>query len=529
MSRINWGTTQLYGNIGRLAMTALIASSAVMIADSPVRAGPGDFLGGVGVGIILNEAIRGGSHSGSSRHSAYTEQHKTQQALADLGFYDGPVDGTNGPETRAAVSDYQASKGLPETGVLNIEQRALMIAEAEIQETRIYLGARDGVPLPERDQKKRVQAALKLLGHYDGDIDGIFGRGTARSIKSYQQSEGLPVTGVLTGQQEKGIVEAAHNMLDERVAGIERQFASMTGRPQTTPIEPDDRDSGSGSSKSAASRPSTFPPIEELKTNLTPKREYDVAVIIGNKSYIQDDIPDVAYGDRDAEAIHAVLVNDLGFDPANIIVAKDASQGEMLAIFGSETNIQGRLWRYIDPNGKSSVFVYYSGHGAPDVRSHVPYLLPVDTDPNAIALNGYSLNLMYKNLSKLSVKSVSVMLDACFSGGSHQGMLIKSASPVMVSAEMPQGPTSGKLTVLAAADGNQLASWDEKKGHGIFTSHLLDGMKGKADKNQDGKITAQELYSYVSYAVQRQARREFGRVQTPTLLGDPNRVVGLLQ
>jgi uncharacterized caspase-like protein len=210
-------------------------------------------------------------------------------------------------------------------------------------------------------------------------------------------------------------------------------------------------------------------------------------------------------------------------------MAKDASQGEMRAIFGSEDNIQGKLWRYIDPDGGSNVFVYYSGHGAPDMSSRTPYLLPVDTDPSTIALNGYPLDLMYGNLSKLSVKSVSIMLDACFSGGSHQGMLIKSASPVMVSADMPEQFSRSKLTVLAAAEGNQLASWDDKKGHGMFTSHLLDGMKGQADANSDGKITAQELHRYVSYAVQRQARREFGREQTPKLMGDPNRVVGLVQ
>jgi hypothetical protein len=63
----------------------------------------------------------------------------------------------------------------------------------------------------------------------------------------------------------------------------------------------------------------------------------------------------------------------------------------------------------------------------------------------------------------------------------------------------------------------------------MFTSHLLDGMKGMADENKDGQITAQELHSYVSYAVQRQARREFGREQTPKLIGDPGRVIGQVQ
>lgn len=40
-----------------------------------------------------------------------------QEGLAELGYYDGPVDGIAGPMTRAAISKFQSDNGLPATGL----------------------------------------------------------------------------------------------------------------------------------------------------------------------------------------------------------------------------------------------------------------------------------------------------------------------------------------------------------------------------------------------------------------------------
>ncbi|KUJ91766.1 MAG: peptidoglycan-binding domain 1 protein [Thermoanaerobacter thermocopriae] len=42
-----------------------------------------------------------------------------------------------------------------------------------------------------------LQARLKSLGFDPGPIDGIFGRKTEEAVKAYQQSRGLPVTGIV--------------------------------------------------------------------------------------------------------------------------------------------------------------------------------------------------------------------------------------------------------------------------------------------------------------------------------------------
>jgi hypothetical protein len=49
-----------------------------------------------------------------------------------------------------------------------------------------------------REQIKKVQQALVRRGYEPGPIDGVFGPRTGAAIKSYQQQEKLPITGLLT-------------------------------------------------------------------------------------------------------------------------------------------------------------------------------------------------------------------------------------------------------------------------------------------------------------------------------------------
>jgi hypothetical protein len=79
---------------------------------------------------------------------------------------------------------------------------------------------------------------------------------------------------------------------------------------------------------------------------------------------------------------------------------------------------------------------------------------------------------------------------------------------------------------LSAASGKQFASQDNTRGHGLFTSYLLSGLKGGADANADGAITASELHGYVQTNVSEEASRLLGREQTPELFGNADFVIG---
>ena len=256
-----------------------------------------------------------------------------------------------------------------------------------------------------------------------------------------------------------------------------------------------------------------------------PSNPHGMALIIGNADYEHRDVPDVSFAHRDANAFRRYVVDVLGFAPENIVDLRDATRRELFDALGTKSDPRSLLWSYLDPDGASDVVVFYSGHGVPGVNDKRGYLLPVDADPKAAEDDGYPIDLLYRNVGGLAeARSVRVYLDACFSGGSHEGGLIRDASPVFVEATLPDG-LGEKVTSLAAATGKQVASWDEAARHGLFTHHLLDALYGKADEDGNGEVTAREAKGYLDRYMTRAARRQHRRIQQASLVGAAQVVV----
>ncbi len=245
-----------------------------------------------------------------------------------------------------------------------------------------------------------------------------------------------------------------------------------------------------------------------------------VAVIIGNKDY--KNAPEVDYALNDASIMKKYVVTAMGYRPGNIIYIEDATQGDLIRIFGSETNYKGQLYDYVR-NGLSEVFVYYSGHGAPDPDSKEGYMVPVDCDPSHVALNGYSLRTLYTNLDKIDqekhLKHVTVVLDACFSGASVHGTLLANASPIYITVDKDV-MASPNSTIITSASGDQVSGWYPEQKHSLFTYFFLRGLQEQASRNQI--VTARDIFNFADDAddgVPYWSRRLNNRTQTPTFTG----------
>ena len=180
-----------------------------------------------------------------------------------------------------------------------------------------------------------------------------------------------------------------------------------------------------------------------------------------------------------------------------------------------------RLARAEYCKGKSDVVVYFSGHGIASADAKSSGILPFDVDPN------YSVGLpteqLYKDLSAMGAKSVTVFLDACFTGQTRNSeMLIANARPIVIRQLAQSVPSN--VTVISAASGSQISGAIEEKEHGLFTYYVLKGLGGEADANKDTLLKMNELSEYVSTNVREQAALN-GREQIPELQGDANRVL----
>ena len=256
--------------------------------------------------------------------------------------------------------------------------------------------------------------------------------------------------------------------------------------------------------------------ISELpQTNM--KNPNAIAVVIGNSNYKRT--KKVKYSINDAYLMKKYLVKVLGYKEGNIFYIQDATKGEFELFFGNDDYHKGKLFNSIKPN-KSDVFIYYSGHGAPGLKDKKGYFVPVECDPNYVELQGYPIDVFYKNLSKLPAKSITVVLDACFSGAT----IFDNISPISITIENPSVKMENAV-ILSSSSGVQVSTWYNEKKHGMFTYFFLKAIHDKenSDKNADNKLTFREIYEYISdksEGVPYYARRIHGVEQDPTISGD---------
>jgi len=262
----------------------------------------------------------------------------------------------------------------------------------------------------------------------------------------------------------------------------------------------------------------------KIATVQTVRNPDAVVLIIGNRNYT-DEVPTVDFAHRDADAWRTFALDRLGVSERNIIDLRDATLAEMETVLGNARSHTGQLWRWIRPR-ESDLFVFYSGHGIPGTKDRRAYLLPVGCDPDMVELQGYPLDLLYSNLAKMEARTTTVFIEACFSGQSPGGQLLRGASGIRVAAKTPPAAT---LTIVTAAREDQMASWNWEAEHGLFTQHLLQALGGAADQNRygkaDGTVTLSEVHQYLNREMSYAARRNYGRTQQAMVFGNPERVL----
>ena len=119
-----------------------------------------------------------------------------QSRLLKIGYKIGSsgVDEVFGKDTEKAVEDFQKKKKLKSTGYVNqVTWRKLVEECYEIGDRLLYFR----YPYFKGNDVKVLQEKLRALGFNTGFVDGIFGPQTAKALKEFQQSSGLPPDGVV--------------------------------------------------------------------------------------------------------------------------------------------------------------------------------------------------------------------------------------------------------------------------------------------------------------------------------------------
>ncbi len=240
------------------------------------------------------------------------------------------------------------------------------------------------------------------------------------------------------------------------------------------------------------------------------------ALLIGVGDYLESDrVGRLRFAERDAQALAEVLTepNVCGFPPERVLLLKGTE--------ARRDEIVGRLSRWLSQvaRGAEIVFLYFAGHGAVQrvgLRDE-GFLLPYDADPEDLLTRGVSMSDLARWIEGIEAAAVVVCLDCCHAGRvlTRQGNVPPSeVRDVKLRPSLLQGLAGKGHYLIASCDEGQVSIEVETHGHGLFTYHLLRGLRGAADRDGDGRVGVAELFEFVAEAVETDAKR-LGFTQKP--------------
>jgi peptidoglycan hydrolase-like protein with peptidoglycan-binding domain len=134
-----------------------------------------------------------------------------QQELAQLNYYEGPIDGLMGPQTVQAIQDLQRQAGLAQTGVMNSATEGalhnyLIHGNSQMNPTPDPASNVKPTPTPAYSASvATLQKQLAQLNYYEGPINGIAGTQTTQAISDLQRQAGLPQTGQMNAATQAAL------------------------------------------------------------------------------------------------------------------------------------------------------------------------------------------------------------------------------------------------------------------------------------------------------------------------------------
>lgn len=139
------------------------------------------------------------------------------------------------------------------------------------------------------------------------------------------------------------------------------------------------------------------------------------------------------------------------------------------------------------------ILFYYSGHGKLD-RTGKLCLAMTDTVHAELESTSVRIGDIKDYIEVSSCKQVMLILDCCYSGAVGKDFVARGDAEGVLQTEA-QG---AGICIMSASNAVQTALEDGTRGMGVFTRHLIEGMRsGEADQNGDGLVTFDELYEYV--------------------------------
>lgn len=251
------------------------------------------------------------------------------------------------------------------------------------------------------------------------------------------------------------------------------------------------------------------------------------AVVVGINDYPQ--LPKLKYAVNDAKEFHRFLVerNRVPAENITLLLNDQASLKNLRSTLGTKLKTAAGM--------DDMVIIFFAGHGATerdamstDGDGLEKYLLPWETDPADLYSTAMPMREIAYIFGRIRSDRLIFIADSCYSGASGGRTISVTGTRANITDGFLERISGGRgKVIITASAANEVSVEKDDLRHGVFTYYLLEGLRGAADMDNDGTVTVDEVYRYVSEKVPRATGQEQHPVKKGSVEG--SLVLGILR
>ena len=216
------------------------------------------------------------------------------------------------------------------------------------------------------------------------------------------------------------------------------------------------------------------------------------AVVIGVENYLL--APKIPGTIEDAKAV-AQAFRNLGFEEVVELYDKDASARRLQQTLSDF--LPRKVGRY------DRLVLYFAGHAGvtQDLDGkELGYLVPWDAQ-----MGNVSKSVTFEQLKEFS-RRIASRHTLFFVNAAVRGWEVSAAQPLSLEGRLAPEDETERRAVQVLTAGDKGESLSQEHGKSLFVQILVNGLKGMADRNNNGWLMASEVGAYVKQQVLEQSK-----------------------
>lgn len=222
------------------------------------------------------------------------------------------------------------------------------------------------------------------------------------------------------------------------------------------------------------------------------------AILIGINEY-HPSLGSLNYCVNDCRRIEEALTGGTDpFLPENVLVMtdEDADEGKQPTYTNILKTLSSELSRIKE---EDTVFLFFAGHGRVvkgDLR-----VIPKDANQQTLVTTSIRSRHILDLLGDCEAWQKVFVIDACHSGTGPRDVTTTMQGEALDA--LSRG--DGLYTITSCSEGELSHEWEEKE-QGVFSYFLAEALAGGAGDSEDGRLTMDDIFSYVDSRVKGWAR-----------------------